>query len=554
MLGSAFICVAGAIPASRLGLNTACECAARPHRTTTMLGNLSDKFENALRKLSGKAEISEANVRDAMDDVRTALLEADVHYEVAEDFCKRILVHATGELVLKAVEPGEQMIKIVNDELIRLLGGDEALLASQEQGEGYIPGQVSADSELMFVTPGPTLIMMCGLQGSGKTTTCGKLAAYLKKRGKKVMLCAADLQRPAAVKQLQVLAEQVEAEVEGPAGSGVVFYGEEDKCAEYGKAVGVAVKVCKNAFKEAKAQSVDVLILDTAGRLHINDDLMGELRRINGSLSPHNILLVIDAMTGQDAVNSAKAFNDQLELDGIILTKFDSDTRGGAALTVKHVTGKPIKFIGTGEHMDALEPFHPARIAGRILGMGDIVSLVEKAQEQVSEEEAAELQEKMAAGKMTMEDFLGQLKKIRKMGSMKSLLGMMPGIGKALKDLPIEEKQIDDTEAIIQSMTNAERKDVDLLDNSRRRRIAKGAGQEPKAVSQLVKGFEMVSVMGQQMSSMGMLGKMKAMAGMGNAEMAQMAQMAGQPNRLKGSSKQSQQDKKRFKVRKGKRK
>lgn len=518
-----------------------------------MLGNLSEKFENALRHLSGKSEISEGNVRDAMDDVRTALLEADVHYEVAESFCEHVLEQATGEKVLKAVQPGEQMIKIVNDELIRLLGGDEALAAANEQGDGYVPGQTSAGSELLFVSPGPTIVMMCGLQGSGKTTTCGKLAGHFKKRGKKVMLCAADLQRPAAVTQLQVLAEQVEREVEGPAGAGVSFYGEPEKCAEYGKAVGVAVDVCKNAFKQAKQDNVDVLILDTAGRLHINDDLMGELRRVNAALSPHNILLVIDAMTGQDAVNSAKAFNDQLELDGVVLTKFDSDTRGGAALTVRQVTGKPIKYIGTGEHMDAIEPFHPARIAGRILGMGDIVSLVEKAQEQVSEEEAAALQEKMASGKMTMDDFLSQLKKLRKMGSMKSILGMMPGIGKALKDLPIEEKQIDQTEAIIQSMTQDERKDVDLLDNSRRRRIAKGAGQDSKAVSQLVKGFEMVSVMGQQMSGMGMLGRMKSMAGMGSAEMAAMAQGAAQPGRLKGSSKQSQQNKRKFKQRKGKR-
>ena len=511
-----------------------------------MLGNLSDKFENALRKLSGKAEISEDNVRESMDDVRTALLEADVHYEVAEAFCERVLTDALGEAVLKAVEPGEQMIKIVHDELVRLLGGDEALEAAQ-QGDAYQPGTIASEQELMFVSPGPTIVMMCGLQGSGKTTTCGKLAGYLKKKGKKVMLCAADLQRPAAVTQLQVLAEQVEQEVEGS--GGVSFYGEPDKCAEYGKAVGVAVEVCRNALKQAKADKADVLILDTAGRLHINDDLMGELRRVNAALMPQNILLVIDAMTGQDAVNSAKAFNDQLELDGVVLTKFDSDTRGGAALTVREVTGKPIKFIGVGEKMDALEPFHPTRIAGRILGMGDIVSLVEKAQEQVTEEEAEALQEKMAQGKMTMDDFLKQLKRIRKMGSMKSLLGMMPGIGKALKDLPIEEKQIDRTEAIINSMTAAERKDVDLLDNSRRRRVSKGSGTDQKDVSQLVKGFEMVSMMGQQMSGMGALGRMKAMAGMSGADMQALASGAGRPGMRKGSTKQ----KSKYKKRKGKR-
>lgn len=512
-----------------------------------MLGNLSDKFENALRKLSGKAEISEANVRESMDDVRTALLEADVHYEVAEKFCEKVLQESLGESVMKAVEPGQQMIKIVHDELVRLLGGDDAVAAA-DQGDAYQPGTVASEQELLFVSPGPTIVMMCGLQGSGKTTTCGKLAGHLKKKGKKVMLCAADLQRPAAVTQLKVLSEQVEAEIEGP--GAVSFYGEPDKCAEYGKAVGVAVDVCKNAMKQAKADGVDVLILDTAGRLHINDDLMGELRRVNAALMPQNILLVIDAMTGQDAVNSAKAFNDQLELDGIVLTKFDSDTRGGAALTVREVTGKPIKFIGVGEKMDAIEPFHPTRIASRILGMGDIVSLVEKAQEQVSEEEAQALQDKMAAGKMTMEDFLKQLKSIRKMGSMKSLLGMMPGIGKALKDLPIDEKQIDRTEAMIQSMNGDERRDVDLLDNSRRRRIAKGSGVDQKDVSQLVKGFDMVSKMGQQMSGMGAIGKMKAMAGMGGADMAAMAQGAGGMGRSKGSTKQQQNKYKQRKKRK----
>ncbi len=509
-----------------------------------MLGNLSDKFENALRKLSGKAQISEANVRESMEDVRSALLEADVHYEVAQTFCERVLKESLGEKVLKAVEPGQQMIKIVHDELVRLLGGDDALDAA-DRGEAYVPGQTSADSELMFVSPGPTIVMMCGLQGSGKTTTCGKLAGYLKKQGKKVMLCAADLQRPAAVTQLKVLADQVEKEV---VGSGKVsFYGEPDKCAAYGQAVGVAVDVCKNALKQAKNDKVDVLILDTAGRLHLNDELMGELRRVNAALMPQNILLVIDAMTGQDAVNSAKAFNDQLELDGIILTKFDSDTRGGAALTVREVTGKPIKFIGTGEKLDALEPFHPTRIAGRILGMGDIVSLVEKAQEQVSEEEAQALQDKMARGKMTMDDFLVQLKRIRKMGSMKTLLGMMPGIGKALKDLPIDEKQIDRTEAIIQSMTQDERRDVDLLDNSRRRRISKGSGTDQKDVSQLVKGFEMVSVLGQQMSGLGMMSRFKAMAGLSGGDMAALASGAARPGNLKGSTKQPSKYKERKK-------
>ncbi len=469
-----------------------------------MFGTLSDKFSDALRKLSGQGKISESNVREAMGDVRAALLEADVHYEVMQTFTRRVQEQALGAEVLASVKPGQQMIKIVHDELVRLMG-------SEEEQKG-----------ILFVSPGPTVIMMSGLQGSGKTTTCGKLAAYLKKRGKSVMLAAADLQRPAAVHQLEVLATQVQTEAPGP---GIVsFYSEPDKVAEYGKAVGAAVTVCRNALNQARGKNVDVLILDTAGRLHVNDELMNELRMVNAAVQPHQIYLVIDAMTGQDAVNSAKAFNEQLELDGVILTKFDSDTRGGAALSVREITGKPIKFIGVGEKLDALEEFHPERIASRILGMGDVVSLVEKAQEQVSEEEALALQEKMAKGKMTMDDFLGQLRSIRKMGSMKSLLGMLPGIGQALKDLPIEEKQIDRTEAMICSMTRHERKDVDLLDNSRRRRIARGAGVQQNDVSHLVKGFTMVSQMSKQMMGAGMLSRVKAMAGMsGGMDMSALA-------------------------------
>ncbi|MFP4144690.1 MAG: signal recognition particle protein [Phycisphaeraceae bacterium] len=499
-----------------------------------MFGNLSDKFEGALRKLSGQGQISESNVRDAMDDVRTALLEADVHYEVVEQFTDSVLEKALGQDVLKAVKPGQQMIKVVNDELVRLLGGEEAV-----EGEETPP--------LMFVEPGPTVIMMAGLQGSGKTTTCGKVASWLKKKGKHTMMAAVDLQRPAAVRQLEVLSEQVEAEMPGP--GRVSFYCEPDKVAEYGKAVGVAVDVAKNALAAAKQQKADVLLLDTAGRLHVNDDLMGELRRVAAATNPHQIMLVIDAMTGQDAVNSAKAFNEQLELDGVILTKFDSDTRGGAALSVREVTGKPIKFIGTGEKLDGLEEFHARRIASRILGMGDVVSLVERAQEQVSEEEAAALQEKMAQGRMTMDDFLKQLRSLRKMGSMKQLLGMLPGIGSQLKDLPLDEKQIDRTEAMIQSMTRAERKDVDLLNNSRRRRIARGSGTDQKDISQLVKGFEMVGQMGQQLSGMGMMSRMKSMAGMGGAMRQGMGGMGGMPS-AKGSTKAQQKMKNRRKRKK----
>lgn len=506
-----------------------------------MFNNLSDKFEGALRKLSGRGKISEANVREAMEEVREALLEADVHYEVAESFCGRITEQAVGTAVLDSVSPGEQMIKIVNDELIQLLGDPPEL------GEDGVPVQPSGG--IMFVEPGPTVLMMSGLQGSGKTTTCGKLAAYLKKKGKSVMLCAADLQRPAAVTQLKVLAEQVESEAEG-AGE-VSFYGEPDKVAEYGKAVGVAVEVCRNAVKQAKRDHVDVVILDTAGRLHINDELMGELRRVNAAVMPHQIFLVIDAMTGQDAVNSAKAFNDQLELDGVIITKFDSDTRGGAALSVKSVTGKPIRFIGVGEKLENLEEFHADRIASRILGMGDIVSLVEKAQEQVSEEEALALQEKMAKGQLTMDDFLKQLKQLRRMGSMKSLLGMLPGVGKQIKDLDIDDKQIDRTEAMINSMTPGERRDVNLLNNARRRRISRGSGTDQKDVSQLVKGFDMIQGMSQQMAGMGAMGKLSAMKNMATPEMAaMMGSRGGMPGR-KGSTK-AQKNTNKFKQRKRK--
>ena len=503
-----------------------------------MFGNLSDRFESALKKVSGQGKISESNVREAMDDVRTALLEADVHYEVVEDFCDKVQRQALGEAVLGSVKPGQQMIKIVHDELVRLLGGDEAV--DDEQAE--MPGQVDP---IMSVKPGPTVVMMSGLQGSGKTTTCGKLAAWLKRRGRSSMLCAADLQRPAAVTQLEVLARQVDDEMPGEAR--VRFHGEHDKVAEYGKAVGAAVKVCQNAVKKAREQDIDVLILDTAGRLHINDELMGELRKVSNAVQPHHIMLVIDAMTGQDAVNSAKAFNEQLEIDGVVLTKFDSDTRGGAALSVMNVAGKPIKFTGTGEKLDALEAFHPKRVAGRILGMGDVVSLVEKAQQEVSEEEALKLQEKMAAGQLTMDDFLKQLKTIRRMGSMKSLLGMLPGVGKQLKDLPLDDRQIDRTEAIIHSMTSTERKNKVSLTNSRRRRIAKGSGSDAKDVSQLVKGFDMVSQMSKQMSGMGMVGKMQSMrhAGADPAAMAGLGRKGSTKAAAKAKSAKYKQRKKR---------
>ncbi len=470
-----------------------------------MFGQLHDKFNDVFRNLSGRGRITEANVREAMAEVKTALLEADVHYDVVQKFTREVIDEAVGEEVLKSLRPGQQMVKIVYDHLVKLMAG-----------EGEDAEEVGS-APIMFVQPGPTVLMMCGLQGSGKTTTCGKLAVRLKKQGKRVMLVAADLQRPAAVQQLETLAKQVQSDVEGPGSVG--FYAEMDKVAEYGKAVGAAVTVCRNALRVAREQGCDVLILDTAGRLHINEALMDELHKVQQAVGPHHIFLVIDAMTGQDAVNSAKAFNEQLELDGVILTKFDSDTRGGAALSVKHITGKPIKFIGVGEKLDALEEFHADRIASRILGMGDVISLVEKAQEQVSEEEAVALQDKIAKGQLTMDDFLKQLRMLRKMGSMKSLLGMLPGIGSQLKDLNLDDKQIDRTEAIIKSMTKEERANRVKLDNSRRRRIAKGSGNQPEDVSKLVKGFEMVSNLSKQMSGMNMLQRMKAMSGLSSPAM-----------------------------------
>ncbi len=453
-----------------------------------MLDALSDRLNGALRSLSGRGRISESNVRDAMRDVRTALLEADVHYDVVKGFCDDVLQDALGEKVLESLKPGQQMVEIVHRRLVELMG--------------------PVDSHLMLVDPGPTVVMLCGLQGSGKTTTCGKLAGYLRQRGKRVLVVAADLQRPAAVEQLRLVAEGVES---AGAGDGTVaFHGEPEQCAEYGKAVGAAVAVCRRGVERARSEGFDVVILDTAGRLHVNDELMKELEAVDTAVRPHQILLVVDAMTGQDAVNSAKAFHDRLAVDGIILTKFDSDTRGGAALSVRQVTGAPIKFIGVGERSDALEEFHPERIAGRILGMGDVVSLVEKARAEVDESEAEAMAEKLAQGRLSMDDFLKQMRTIRRLGPMKQILGMLPGVGSALKDVDIDEKQLDRLEGIVHSMTPGERDDVKTLDKSRARRVAKGSGTQPNEVNRLVKQFEAVQKMTQQVAGMGMKGRLAA--------------------------------------------
>lgn len=496
-----------------------------------MFDRLSQGFSTVFRKLSGKGTITEANVRDAVADVRTALLEADVALDVVNAFTENVLEDAIGQNVTKSLKPGQEMIGICHRRLVELLGGQ-----LQPDGQPMPFKPAPPEGAIMRVTPGPTIVMMCGLQGSGKTTTCGKLAAYLARRGRSVMLVAADLQRPAAVEQLEIVAATVREQVTG---ASVHFYAEPDKTAAYGKAVGVAVSVCQRGVQKARELGVDAVILDTAGRLHINDDLMGELAAVNRTLQPHQIYLVVDAMTGQDAVRSAKAFHQKLEVDGIILTKFDSDTRGGAALSVKQITGAPIKFVGVGEKFDALEEFHAERMAGRILGMGDVVSLVEKAQREVTEEEAQRLEEKMAKGEMTMEDFLGQLRALRRMGSLKSLLGMLPGVGALLKDVSVDDGQIGRVEALIHSMTRDERDKPSIINPGRRRRIATGAAAQPQEVAQLVKQFETINRLTKEMAGMSGASKIKAVkelgaaGGLGNL----VPGVSGMPNmRMKGST------------------
>ena len=493
-----------------------------------MFDRITEGFSSVFRRLSGRGQISEANVREAMEEVRTALLEADVALPVVEQFCADVLTDSLGREVTKSLKPGQEMIGIVYRRLVELLGG-----SPEAADEGQPP---AAHPGVLHVSPGPTVVMMCGLQGSGKTTTCGKLAAYLRKRGRSVMLAAADLQRPAAVDQLHTVTTQVQTEL--PGGAQAVFYAEPDKVAAYGKAVGVAVGVCQRAVAAARQQGIDTVILDTAGRLHVNDELMGELQGVNRTVHPHQIFLVVDAMTGQDAVQSAKAFHEKLQIDGVILTKFDSDTRGGAALSVRRVTGAPIRFIGVGEKLDALEEFHAERVAGRILGMGDVVSLVEKAQEQVTQEEAERLQEKIARGEMTLEDFVSQLKTLRRMGPLKSLLGLLPGIGSVLKNVNVDEKQIDRVEAIVNSMTPGERRAPDVIDNSRRRRIATGSGVQQQEVGQLVKQFGTLNQLSKQMAGMSASAKIKAARELGSGGMAGVVPgMSGLPGfRSKGTS------------------
>ena len=447
-----------------------------------MFENLSDRLERSFKILKGVGKITEINVAETLKDVRRALLDADVNYKVAKTFTDTVKKKAMGMNVLTAVKPSQLMVKIVHDELAELMGGEAAEL---------------------HLTSRPAIILMSGLQGSGKTTFSGKLANMLKtKQHKKPLLVACDVYRPAAIDQLKVVGEQV----------GVPVYSEPDN-----KDV---ITIANNALREAKAKGYDVVIVDTAGRLAVDEEMMNEISNLKNAINPDETLFVVDSMTGQDAVNTAKEFNDRLDFDGVVLTKLDGDTRGGAALSIRTVVTKPIKFVGTGEKMEAIDVFHPARMADRILGMGDIVSLVERAQEQFDEEEARRLQKKIQKNKFDFNDFLGQIEQIKKMGNLKDLASMIPGVGKAIKDVDIDDNAFKGIEAIIKSMTPKERSNPEILNQSRRMRIAKGSGTNIQEVNRLIKQFDqtrkmMKLVTGTNMAKMaGMMGKLKGMPGM----------------------------------------
>ncbi|KRP28913.1 MAG: signal recognition particle [Cryomorphaceae bacterium BACL22 MAG-120619-bin32] len=439
-----------------------------------MFSNLSDKLDKALQTLKGHGKITEINVAETLKEVRRALLDADVNFKIAKEFTKNVQTKAIGQNVLTTLNPGQLMVKLVKDELTALMGGETVGI--------NLGGS-------------PTVILMSGLQGSGKTTFSGKLANYLKtKKTKQVLLVGCDVYRPAAIKQLQVVGAQV----------GVEVYAEID--------TKNPVEISLNAIKYAKENGKNVVIIDTAGRLAVDEAMMTEISNIHKAVKPQETLFVVDSMTGQDAVNTAKAFNDILNFDGVVLTKLDGDTRGGAALSIKSVVDKPIKFIGTGEKMDAIDVFYPDRMADRILGMGDVISLVERAQDQYDEEEARKLQKKIAKNQFGFDDFLTQIQQIKKMGSMKDLVGMIPGAGKAMKEIDIDDNAFKGIEAIIHSMTPSERSTPSLIDVNRKKRIAKGSGTSIQEVNQLMKQFE-------QMSKM-----MKMMQGGGSKKMMQMMQ------------------------------
>lgn len=417
-----------------------------------MFENLSERLERSFKLLKGQGKITEINVAETLKDVRKALLEADVAYKVAKQFTDTVKAKALGQNVINAIKPSELMVKIVHDELTTLMGGDTA--------------QINLSGN-------PSIILMSGLQGSGKTTFSGKLAKKIKsEKGKRPLLVACDVYRPAAIEQLKVLAEQIDVPV----------YTEEDS--------KNPVEIAKNAVKYAKSNNYDLVIVDTAGRLAVDQQMMDEIAAIKNAIKPQETLFVVDSMTGQDAVNTAKEFNDRLDFDGVVLTKLDGDTRGGAALSIRTVVTKPIKFVGTGEKLDALDLFHPSRMADRILGMGDIVSLVEKAQNAYDEKQARELQNKIAKNQFNFDDFLAQIQQIKKMGNIKELASMIPGVGKAIKDIDIDDNAFKGVEAIIQSMTKQERANPAIINASRRQRIAKGSGSSIQDVNRLIKQFE----------------------------------------------------------------
>ncbi|MDT0551629.1 MAG: signal recognition particle protein [Bacteroidetes bacterium MedPE-SWsnd-G1] len=442
-----------------------------------MFNNLSDKLDKAFHVLKGHGKITEVNVAETLKEVRRALLDADVNFKIAKEFTKRVKEKALGQDVLTTLNPGQLMVKLVKDELTELMGG-----------------------ETVGVNLGgsPTVILMSGLQGSGKTTFSGKLANYLKtKKTKQVLLVGCDVYRPAAINQLQVVGEQIGVEVYAEVGN------------------QNPVEISQNAIKHAKATGKNVVIIDTAGRLAVDEEMMTEISNIHKAVEPQETLFVVDSMTGQDAVNTAKAFNDILNFEGVVLTKLDGDTRGGAALSIKSVVDKPIKFIGTGEKMEAIDVFHPDRMAERILGMGDVVSLVERAQEQYDEEEARKIQKKIAKNQFGFDDFLKQIQQIKKMGNMKDLVGMIPGAGKAMKDVDIDDDAFKGIEAIIHSMTPSERSTPSTINSSRKKRIAKGSGTSIQEVNQLMKQFNQMSKMMKMMQGGGGQKMMQMMKGMG---------------------------------------